>query len=300
MGRLNPHQSVFDLIREQPGESAECRALIEACEAGCGRRLPEAMRRWYLVGEWYSLWCDYSNQDPPEPLESVLAQFARDGGGPPWWAGDRLWVLDENQGVVLWYALLDGSEDPPVYVEPNYDSPLYPDGTDPPKRVADSFSAFLFDWFAGNYFEPWTPLSERSSSRHLRKRPRREKPYLNGLWLYAPDADAVAPPYLDFLMENLEEDSRGEIAEGVVQYEYHSGHGRLRVTTDDAREPGGKAAWWLHADSEEGLLALAKSVLWCGDVGRKFRHWSKAARPVMDRLRADQAESAHAGTEGPK
>src|SRR5262245_24683322 len=48
MGRLSPHQSVFGLIERQPGESAEARALIEACEARRGRRLPETVRRWYL------------------------------------------------------------------------------------------------------------------------------------------------------------------------------------------------------------------------------------------------------------
>src|SRR5439155_2934042 len=133
-----------------------------------------------------------------------LAQLAGEEGGPPWWSPDRLWVLNENQGVVLWYVLLDGSDDPPVYAEAYYDSPNYPGGTQPPGEQADHFSDFLFDWFAGNYFQPWTPLSERSSSKKIRPRPPREKPYLNGLWLYAPDADAVAPPYLDHLMEELE------------------------------------------------------------------------------------------------
>jgi hypothetical protein len=87
-------------------------------------------------------------------------------------------------------------------------------------RAADSFSAFVFDWFAHFYFAEGTPLSasrddDRGLLRSQGEEPYRsfiferdlppeapplrspaEKPYRDGLWLYAPDAEPLAPPHL--------------------------------------------------------------------------------------------------------
>jgi hypothetical protein len=93
MRRVAYHQSVFDLLDMQPKESPQAREMIEACEARSGRRLPEAVRQWYLIDrvvtlrhdtDWQTrarneqqyLWYDYSNMDWPESLETVLLQFA--------------------------------------------------------------------------------------------------------------------------------------------------------------------------------------------------------------------------------
>ena len=77
MRRVSYHQSIFDLLDLQPSESAQARESIEDCERRCGRRLPEAVRQWYLIEGVVQLWYDYSNMDAPEPLEVVLRQFAR-------------------------------------------------------------------------------------------------------------------------------------------------------------------------------------------------------------------------------
>jgi hypothetical protein len=49
MRRVPFHQSVFDLLDLRPRESPQAREMIEACEARSGRRLPEAVRQWYLI-----------------------------------------------------------------------------------------------------------------------------------------------------------------------------------------------------------------------------------------------------------
>jgi hypothetical protein len=273
--------------------------MIEECEHRTGRRLPEAVRQWYLVDgvvalrddpqlpqdEQDHLWYDYSNADHPEPLEVVLRQFAGELEEP-----NRVRVLVENQSVCSWYVELDGSEDPPVIVDESYDyRPEAPEGLEVQEwvKVADHFSGFVFDWIAGFYFRDYTPLCERTYNPSRRTRPPREKPYLDGLWLYASQAETVAPPYLDFLSENFTEDDRKKVADGVTQYQFHNDDGRIRVTTDSYGEEGGVSAWWLHANSEEKLFRLAERVLWCGNLRATLRHWTKAARPVMDRLRAD-------------
>jgi hypothetical protein len=247
------------------------------------------VRQWYLTEGAVALWHDYSNTDRPEELEVVLRQFAREyEGEAPWWADDQLWVLCENQGCCIWFIQLDDSDDPPVFQDPYYDQREEDAEIPPPEKVADRFSVFLFDWFAQFYRHKWTPLSERSSYPHLRKRSPRAKPYLDGLWLYAPDAEPLAPPYLDYLIDHFAEDSRQEIAAGVTQHHFHDDHIGLRVTTDHCREKGGASAWWLHADSDESLFQLARKVWWCCDLPEKLRGWSKVARPMMERLRTQE------------
>jgi hypothetical protein len=173
-----------------------------------------------------------------------------------------------------------------VFVDPHYDHLPDDSGGGPtPERGAGRFSQFLFDWFARFYFEDWTPLAERSPYPEQRTRPPSEKRYLDGLWLYAPDAEALAPPYLDYLLENFTEEPRREVADGVMQYRFQDAQGSIRVTTDEYHEEGGVSAWWMHADSEEGLFQLAKRVWRCGNLPTTLRHWSEAARPVLDRLR---------------
>jgi hypothetical protein len=296
MRRVSYHQSVFDLVDIQPQESPQAREMIEAHEARSGR-LPEAVRQWYLTegvvplreenaaDQVGHLWYDYSNMDHPEPLDFALRQFARElPEGNPRWGADRLLVLEENQGCWNWFVQLDGSDDPPVLVDRHYAEG--PDGRWQELewvRVAGHFSDFLFGWIADYYVRDWTPLSERDPYEVNRIRPPREKPYLNGLWLYAPHAEPLAPPQLDFLIEQFNEVYRRQLGHGAMQYGFSHADGTIRVTTDDP-EPGGVSAWWLHADSAEHLYRLAERVLWCGNLREALRHRTEAAGTVMDRL----------------
>jgi hypothetical protein len=303
MRRVPFHQSVFDLLDMEPRESPPAREMIEACEARCGRRLPEAVRQWYLTegvvplrhdadwqararNLWGSLWYDYT-MDWPESLEVVVRQFAGEpievqesSEGRP---VGTVRIMTETQGAFRFYIQLDGSDDPPVVVDERYDFEAKQLGRW--VRFADRFSAFVFDGFAQFYSQKWTPLSEydRDAKRMLRSPA--DKPYRNGLWLYAPDAEPLAPPPLDFLIEQFEEGYRRQLAGGAMQYGFSHADGTIRVTTDDPGEEGGVAAWWLHADSAEHLYRLAERVLWCGDLRGALRHHTKAAGMVMGRFR---------------
>jgi len=289
MRRVPYHQSVFDLLDLQPRESPQAREIIEAHEAQNGR-LPEAVRQWYLIDRVVPLrydpdtpllprilrghlWYDDNKMDWPTSLEMVLREFAgerlasheRVAGRP---AG-TVKVMTENQSVYRWYVQPDGSDDPPVFADDGYD--MESRRVLPWARWSDSFSDFVFDWFVcvhgyGRY--PSFP----------------SEPYRNGLWLYAPHAEALLPPYLDFLIEQFHEDYRRQVAGGVMQYGFSHADGRIRVTSDDP-EPGGVSAWLLHADSAEHLYRLAERVLWCGNLREALRHHTEVAGPVMDRLR---------------
>ena len=193
MRRVSYHQSVFDLLDIQSGESPQAREMIETRGARCGRRLPEAVRQWYLIdavvalqdeSDWNirvtnqlgHLWYNFSNMDNPRSLEAVLHQFAEGRTEESWHAGEppagSVRVMVENRSRVRWYVQPAGSADPPVIVDDDLNSP----NEEPVHwvRVADRFSAFLFDWFARFYFEDFTPLAERERYIGRRIRPPRE------------------------------------------------------------------------------------------------------------------------------
>jgi hypothetical protein len=105
-------------------------------------------------------------------------------------------------------------------------------------------------------------------------------------WYAIKDVVPLDPVHeLDFLIEHLTEDARRPLGDGLMQYEFNNAHGRIRVTTDAPDEEGGVSAWWLHADSEEGLFQLARGVLFCVNLRHALKHWTKTSQPVMERLR---------------
>jgi hypothetical protein len=186
MPRVSYHQNVFDLLDLEPRASAAALRQIKACERRCGQPLPASVRDWYMTAgvvpldgeveedEAGYLWHEYSNADHPVPLASVLRAF--ESADVP---GDRAFclrssggrrfvcILIENQAVVSWLVEVDGSDDPPVWVD--NDSHLLNDW----EQVAPSFSSFLFDWFASYYRRDFTPLSVNSYRVRAGRGPRR-------------------------------------------------------------------------------------------------------------------------------
>ena len=317
MRRLPYHQSLFDLLDAELPESPEARELIEACERRCGRRLPEAVRQWYLLrdvvpltleqlrqGQRHFLWMPYQDY-LPEPLTSVLQQFAGDL--------DRWEPVSEQCGPVApesgapciqvfqnllqgcesgtWFLQLDGSDDPPV---------VFPEN--PESRKAIHFSRFVFDWIARFYGLATAPFLARTPAGivcdwsgydaeiNRRPHPRNqaemcEKRFSNGLWLCAPNDEPLDPPDLGYLLESLAGGRRLRLSERVTRYEFTSEDSRLRVTTDDFGTPGGASAWWLHATSVEGLSQLARCVLVCGRLQATLRVGTEITLPIIERLR---------------
>ena len=100
-----------------------------AAEARLGITLPASVREWYADLDGRSVLGTYSNDDCPVPPEEFeCMQF----GGMT-----LIKVLVENQAVCWWGFVLDGSDDPAVYV--NMDPP--PDDL---HLYSDSFSEFTY------------------------------------------------------------------------------------------------------------------------------------------------------------
>lgn len=136
--------------------------LVSHAEQKLGLRFPESVREWYSVIDGRQVLATYSNAD------SALdpAQFERVSVC----GKDLVKVLVENQGVCWWGFELNGSEDPPVYV--NLDPP-----PDTILEYASTFSQFtyvrVFDfgaWFQDDRFvlETREPVRE-AALRELRE-----------------------------------------------------------------------------------------------------------------------------------
>jgi len=103
------HTATFRLLTTKPQFSPTALSQVEETEHRLGCRLPASIREWYSNQEAIDILAKYSNQDPPIPL-AEFAVTERDE--------DRLLPFKyENQGVCTWAIALDGSDDPPVYVD---------------------------------------------------------------------------------------------------------------------------------------------------------------------------------------
>src|SRR5262245_60067770 len=147
--RIPYHQNVYDLLQLEPGESPEAARMIAEHEAAHGP-LPAAVREWYSVPDvvllrptpddwgdlWNlcpgTLWWEFSNEDPAEPLPDVLTQFVGVRNRPEF---PYVRVLNENQGVVRWWVKVTGSDDPPVWCDNDRE-----DDPNEWAEVAESFS----------------------------------------------------------------------------------------------------------------------------------------------------------------
>ena len=118
--RLRFHQATMDLLGWDSSYSDTSLALLERQEQRCGFSFPAAVREWYALEGAVALLNRYSNQDAETPLEQLGEEQVETGAFASEHAQSYPVVIvqHENQGVCRWGVLLDGSEDPPVLVEP--------------------------------------------------------------------------------------------------------------------------------------------------------------------------------------
>ncbi len=103
------HLDTFRLLGIEPQVSSTAVCEVEHAERRLGFRLPLSVREWYCNEGAIDLLAKYSNQDwPISPSEFAVKE----------WQTHRLLPFKyENQGVCTWAIVLDGLDDPPVYVD---------------------------------------------------------------------------------------------------------------------------------------------------------------------------------------
>ena len=284
--RVPYHQNVYDLLGIEPGECPEAARMIAEHEAQHGP-LPASLREWYLVpnvvllrrrpANWLDqwelnsglVWWEYSNQDPPTPLPHVLEQFTQlyERSDFP-----AVCVLCENQGVVSWWVEINGSDDPPVWVDNDQ-----PDDERAWDLDARRFSDFISNWISGFYDWQCDP------KRLWLKPARGNSPHANRLWLRASD-EPFQPPVIDFLTERFGEPERTARPGDVTTHTFRPEGGTIRVTADEPTLTGGLSAWWIHADTRERLAEFAMLLLPWGTLRDTLRADTDPARAVLNEV----------------
>jgi hypothetical protein len=286
--RVPYHQNVYDLLQIEPGDSPEALRMIAEHEAKHGT-LPASVKEWYLVPNVVPLtaarrssatrsgtfWYEFSNQDWAESLDQVLAAIAN-----PRKASRRRFaqIMSENQGVVRWYLLLTKADDPPVWCDNEEE--------DDPRawsEFASSLSTFTFEWFAQYYVQDFTPISKYQYGRPKGEDPASVKPFVNGLWLRAPD-EPFQPPVIDFLIDKFGEPKVTPRPGNVSTFTFRPQGGTIRVTADEPTLSRGLSAWWIHADTPKRLEDFARLLMPWGKLSDTLRADTNSAREVLTRV----------------
>ena len=245
------HGKALRLLSLEARSSPKARKALDDIERTTNQKLPPAVREWYELEGAVGILAKYSNDDHPVPIDE-LAQSLTDA--------ERnlrdlikqkfLVIKHENQGVCTWAVLLDGSADPPVFLD--FDSRF-----DSPIRCADSFSHYVFScvWDYSQVLAADSLLLQAQNS---------------------PLSEAA----LSFLSSNFDEECVTYGWPGERQYRFHKGNQRVLVWADSAQ-----ADWWVHAETAESLESLVRLVGPLDSVGKAL--WSNDAQGqfVLQRTR---------------
>jgi hypothetical protein len=184
----------------------------------------------------------YSNDDSPlEVAEFGLPRKDTHGGGPhDLLARDLVVFRYENQAVCIWAFGMDGTENPPVYVD--FDS-QFKTWT----KCVPTFSDHLYAWMWD-----YALVLTRDLLIQAQNRP-------------------VSEATLSFLRDNFDIGPETYGWPCHTQYRFSKGDQRILIWASD-----GQADWWLTADGEESLPDLIDKVRNCDQVGQSL--WSNSER----------------------
>ncbi len=236
------HARTLKLLNIAPAISDGAVAKLDAVEARIGRKLPASVREWYSLEGAPEILRQYSNDDwPLEVSEFGLPREDTHGGGPhDLLARDLVVFRYENQGVCVWAFGMDGTDDPPVYVD--FDS-QFKTWT----KCAPTFSEHLYAWMWDYAKVLTTDLLVQAQNKPL------------------------SETALGILRGNLDSGPETYGWPGHTQYRFSKGDQRLLIWASDDQ-----ADWWLTADREESLQVLIETVRHCDQVGQTL--WSNSKR----------------------
>jgi hypothetical protein len=240
------HSATFELLGHELRPNSAALAEIEQAERRVGFRLPASIREWYGCDEAISVLAKYSNQDPPIPL----SDFA-----PIEWQLHRLLPFRyENQGVCTWAIALDGTDDPPVYVEVDSAGREW-------NPHAPSFSKYIYSSVWDYKLVFGQPVSVQSQNSEL------------------------TPQAVAFLSAEFEPELETRCWPGNIQYRF-KGEGQYILIWSGETQ----ADWWVAATDERSLELAIKTVWNIDSVGDSF--WdssdSQIGKQLLDRIRSTQ------------
>jgi hypothetical protein len=257
---LKYHRALFEMLDIEPVVSKPFEQIVAEREHALGRALPPSIAEFLRLRGIFDLFEQNSNAD------SLIGGVYRGDdrtklralGNPRHVAQGYLQVAVENQGVVTWFARLDGSDDPPVF----HDNDMSATDDDDLSEViwtlvAPTFSTFLFEMMSlWRFRAPQYELAVRATASRPTEQDRQR---LRSLLRVGPC------------------DER----DGVFIDRFFTPHGLLKVSNSEPVE-GGQAVWHIQADSPD-VLDTFLAVL--APIGTLTRHFELEVWP--ESLRAE-------------
>lgn len=238
------HSATFGLLGIKPKVSSEAVSEVEGEENRMGFRLPASVREWYCNKGGINLLAKYSNQDWPIPLRKFAVKE---------WKGHRLLPFKyENQGVCTWAIVLDGSDDPPVYVDVDSNGAQW-------NMLAPTFSAYV-------YVCVWDYVS-----------------VLDQPGLVQAQNGPLSSEALDELERHFSAQPRTFGWLGSVQYRF-AGKGQALLIWSAADQ----ADWFVGASDAKSLESALRTVWGLDGVGQSFYDCSEIAGAVLDKIKGGE------------
>jgi hypothetical protein len=235
------HSATFRLLKVAPHDSPATRAELEDVERRLGFRLPASVREWYCYEEAIDILAKHSNQDPPIPLREFAVKE---------YNTQRLLPFkDENQGVCVWAIALNGSDDPPVFVDVDSNGEQW-------NMQAPTFSAYVFSCVWDYAFVLDQPAVVQSQNQPLS---RESLEQLRSL--YTEQLPTFGWP-------------------GSTQYRFvGKDHAILIWTADD------QADWFVGSREAKSLESALRGVWDLDNVGQSLYDCDEIGKAVLDSIR---------------
>ncbi len=236
------HAKPVALLNVDANVSEVAVSSLNQVESRIGRKLPASVREWYSLEGAVELLRRFSNDDPPlEISELGLPRKDTHGGGPHDLLARNLIVFRyENQAVCVWAFRLDGSDDPPVFLD--FDSQFRTWS-----QCARSFSEHLYTW-AWDY----ALVLKRELLVQAQNQP-------------------LTDDALSFLRMNFDVGIETNGWPANTQYRFSKDDKRILIWAGDKQ-----ADWWLSAETAESLRELIERIGECDRVRQSM--WSHSER----------------------
>jgi hypothetical protein len=246
------HEETLRALGIAYAPDAAAMSALEARAAGLGVTFPASFVEWYGMQEGILLLRQHSNSDEPIGIDSLgMPAHLR-----PWRAeadastGPVLEFMVENQGVCIWAVRLDAGDDPPVLVavDPGYEW----------RPHASTFSSFIA-------CQVWDHPEEDERVR-------------------------LAAQAVELSPHDLAE-MRRRFCERATTHGWPTTN-IFRFERDDARvliwDADGQADWWLSAESDVNVTALARELWAMGNLKSSLYGIDKRGDAILSLLREER------------
>jgi len=235
------HAATLAILGSERRVSSSAKEEIWKSEARLGLTLPPAVREWYALEDAISVLAEHSNDDPPIPVRSFAVT--------DWQSCHMLPFRNENQGVCTWAIILDGSDDPPVYVDVDSGGAEW-------HLLATTFSAYVYScvWDYKRVFQEPALVQAQNGP--------------------------LSSSALGSLCASFGREVQTHGWPGSTQHRFTGNRQAILIWSAE-----NQADWFVAASDTAGLEAALKQVWELDTVGESLYHGSEVGKTVLDTLR---------------